>query len=94
MWSEGLEREKWVWEVKSLKSIERDRGSEIWNRDGSLYRNLINLDQSRAVKKLLKFKMRVLSIEELMRSYRGSIRGFLNKEARWIEVVIEETESF
>ena len=63
MWSEGLEREKWVWKVKSLKTIERDRRCEIWNCDYSLYRNLINLDQSRVVENLSKFKMRVLAVE-------------------------------
>ena len=26
MWSEGLEREKCVWEVKRLKFVERDQG--------------------------------------------------------------------
>ena len=91
MWSEGLEREKWVWEVKSLKFVERDRGNEIWNRDCSLHRNLINLNRSRAVKKLSKFKTHVLAIElaikDLSRIKRG---GFQHTEARWIKVAIEQ----
>ena len=97
-WSEGLEREKWVWEVKSLKSVEWDQGSEIWNRDGSLYRNLIKLDRSRAIKKLLKFKTRVLSIKELTGSYRGSNKRFSQQRNSMdrgsYRAVIEETESF
>ena len=87
MWSEGLEREKWVWEVKSLKSVEWDQGSEIWNRDGSLYRNLIKLDRSRAIKKLLKFKTRVPAVKPAIEDQKG---GFQHKEVRWIEVAIEK----
>ena len=85
--SEGLEREKWVWEVKSLKSVKRDRGSEIWNHDYSLYRNLIDLDRSRVVEKLLKFKTRVPAVEPAIEDQKG---GFQHKEVRWIEVAIEK----
>ena len=87
-WSKGLEREKWVWEVKSLKSVERDQGSKIWNRYSSLYRNLINLDRSRAVKQLSKFKTRVPAIEPVIKDL---MRGFQHREVQWIEVAIEET---
>ena len=86
-WSEGLEREKWVWEVKSLKSIDRDWGGEIRNRDGSLYRNLINLDWSRTVEHLSKFKIRVLVVEPAIKD---QPKGFQHKEARWIEVAIKQ----
>ena len=78
MWSEGLEREKWV-----LKDIR--------NGNASLYRNLINLDRSRAAEKLLKFKTRVPAVKPAIEDQKG---GFQHKEARWIEVAIEETESF
>ena len=77
--------------MKSLKSVGRDRGSEIRNCDASLYRNLINLDRSRAIEKLLKFKTRVLTVEPAIDDKKG---GFQHKEARWIKVDIEETESF
>ena len=73
--SEGLEKEKWVWKVKSLKTIERDQGCEIWNRDGSLYRNLINLDRSRVVEKLSKFKMRVSVVEPTNEELSSNNRG-------------------
>ena len=86
-WSEGLEREKWVWEVKSLKSIDRDWGGEIRNRDGSLYRNLINLDWSRTVEHLSKFKIRVSVVEPAIKD---QPKGFQHKEARWIEVAIKQ----
>ena len=59
--------------MKSLKSVERDRGSEIKNRDSSLYRNLINPDRSRAVEKLSKIKTHVpiveLAIEDQKRRF-------------------------
>ena len=95
MWSEGLEREKWVWEMKSLKSIKRDRGSEIKNGDSSLYRNLINPDRSRAVEKLSKIKTHVptveLAIEDQKRRFstqKSSMDWGSNQAA------IEETKSF
>ena len=43
-WSEGFEREECVWEVKRLKSIERDQGEMKKNRIEALYRNFINLN--------------------------------------------------
>ena len=49
MWIEGFEREECVWEVKRLKSIERDRGEMKKNHTEALYRNFINLDRSRGV---------------------------------------------
>ena len=35
-WSEGFEREECVWEVKRLKTIERDRGEVRKNRTEAL----------------------------------------------------------
>ena len=49
IWIEGFKREECVWEVKRLKSIERDRGEMKKNRVEALYRNFINLDRSRGV---------------------------------------------
>ena len=46
MWSEGFEREECVWEVKMLKTVERDQGEVRKNRAESLYRNFINLNKS------------------------------------------------
>ena len=50
-WSEGFEREECVWEVKRLKTIERDRGEVRKNRTKALYRNFINLDRLRCVER-------------------------------------------
>ena len=51
MWIEGFEREESVWEVKRLKAIERDRGEVRKNRAEALYRNFINLDKLRGIKR-------------------------------------------
>ena len=51
MWSEGFEREECVWEVKRLRAIERDQGEVRKNRTEALYRNFINLNKSRCVKR-------------------------------------------
>ena len=48
-WVEGFEREESVWEVKRLKTIERDRGEMKKNRVDPLYRKVIKLDRSRGV---------------------------------------------
>ena len=44
MWVEGFEREESVWEVKRLKTIEKDRGEMKKNRTKPLYRKVINLN--------------------------------------------------
>ena len=46
---EGFEREESVWEVKRLKTIERDRGEMKKNCVDPLYRKVIKLDRSRGV---------------------------------------------
>ena len=50
IWIEGFKREECVWEVKRLKTIERDRGEMKKNRTEPLYRKVINLNRSRGVK--------------------------------------------
>ena len=90
-WEWSLEREKCVWEVKRLKSVERDRGKVIWNREEPLYRNFIKLDQLRTIKSYRVLKRHVLAIEPAIKDL---TRGFLNNEAQWIEVAIKEIESF
>ena len=47
---EGFKREECVWEMKRLKTIERDRGEMKKNRVDPLYRKVIKLDRSRGVK--------------------------------------------
>ena len=82
-----LNREKCVWEVKRLKSIERDQGEQIRNRKARIYRNLIKLNRPRAIERYRALKRPVLAIELAIEDL---TRGFLNNEARWIEVAIEE----
>ena len=49
MWVEGFKREESVWEVKRLKTIERDRGEMKKNLADPSYRKVIKLDRSRGV---------------------------------------------
>ena len=53
------------------------------NHEAPIYREIINLDRTRAIEKLLRFKTRLLAIKELS-------RGFLSNEAQWIEVPIKK----
>ena len=50
-------------EGEKFENCRERLGSEIKNRNSSLYGKLINLDRSRTVEHLLKFKTRVLAIE-------------------------------
>ena len=99
MWVEGFEREESVWEVKRLKTIERDRGEIKKNHAEPLYRKVINLDRSRGVercqdlkrvKKLSKncsgFVERCPQLEDLdgSRIYRAS-RKFLDESSSYRE---------
>ena len=55
-WERSLEEVKSVWEVKWLRSIERDRGKWDQNCECPLYSPSVNLDRSRDVEDLLSFK--------------------------------------
>ena len=72
--------------MKSLKTVERDRGCDIKNCDDSLYRNLINFDRLRAIESYQALKRRDLAVELAIEDL---TRGFLNREVQWIEIVIE-----
>ena len=61
------------------------------NREAPFYRKIIKLDQSRAIKSYQDLKRRVLAIELAIENL---TRGFLSKEARWIEVATKKIESF
>ena len=56
-----------------------------------IYRKFIKLDRLRAFESYRALKRHVLAIELVIEDL---TRGFLNNEAQWIEVAIEETESF
>ena len=54
-------------EVCLSREIEENRDR---NRENPIYRKIINLDWSRAIEKLLRFKTYLLAIEEQRKSYR------------------------
>ena len=83
-WSDGLKKEKCVLEVKRFKSVRRDRREQIKNCEMCIYRNLI---KAQLIESYRALKRRVLAIKPVIKDL---TRGFLNNEARWIEVVIEK----
>ena len=69
--------------------INRERSRRVDQKSQStyIYRNLIKLNRSRAIERYRALKRPVLAIEL---DIEDLTRGFLNNEARWIEVAIEE----
>ena len=61
------------------------------NLEAPLYRKIIKLDRSSAIKSYRDLKRHVLAIEIAIDELS---RGFLSNEVRWIEVAIEKTKSF
>ena len=99
-WSEEDEKlEFWVIKRRRKVSLLREI-EENWdrNRENPIYRKIINLDRSKAIKKLSRFKTCILAIEELTRSYQGSNERFSQQKSLMdrgsYRAAIEETKSF